>query len=305
MRKSLDGKALIESLAKRYSHLPDESREKTVSRIASLYDETKLLLVEPGFTYELLNGDEAKFQQRYWEMLLAYQLGQTGARLTHERSGPDFCFELDGRKIWIEAVAPNRSPEINDYYNTEILNRGGWIAADIFALRWTQAITQKIEKFGRYLNKGQVRASDICVIAVNSGLLGSLGLTGKSDHPVLIDVVFGTGAEYALIDVNSMTIVEQGRKREPTVTNKNGSAVSKQFFMDANAQQISAILASAATPEWPTPFIAAYNPLAVNSLRRGQIGAEREYYAEDCGDHLEVRTERRLLQPREANKSDC
>lgn len=144
-----------------------------------------------------------------------------------------------------------------------------------------------------YLDKGQVCTNDICVIAVNAGLLGSSGMTGKSNYPVLIDVVFGAGAEYAVIDRDFMKIVEQGYKRELVVTNRNGSLVSKHFFLDHNVKRISAILASVATPEWPTPFIAVYNPLALNSLPRGYIGADWEYYAEDCGDHLEVRMQQR------------
>ena len=122
MHTPVDETALTESLARRHGHLPDEIRARTVFHIASLYDETKHLLADSGFDNELLNGDKAKFQQRYWEMLLARHLRQIGARITHERSGPDFGFEMDGRKIWIEAVAPNRSSDIDDYYRAEMLN---------------------------------------------------------------------------------------------------------------------------------------------------------------------------------------
>lgn len=299
MQKHIDQNTLIESLTRRYEHIPEERRNKIICDISLLHDEVKNLVADPTFNKALLNGDKAAFQQRYWEMLLAHHLMQIGVRVSHESSGPDFGFALDGRRIWIEAVAPDRSQDIDNLYKLEAENRSAWFKADIFYLRWTQAIIEKINKFTIYINQGRIRAGDICIIAVNSGILGSLGMTGKSTYPILIDVVFGVGAEYVTIDQYSSVVIDQGYRIEPTVAKTNRSTVPKNIFMDKKSSYISAILACGSTPEIWTPFIIAYNPLADNPLARGRIGADWEYYAENCGEHLEIKTGRAVSLRRE------
>jgi hypothetical protein len=142
------------------------------------------------------------------------------------------------------------------------------------------------------LKEGKVAPDDVCIIAVNSALLGSLGMVGKSDYPALIEVAFGAGSEYVSIDPTSMKIVDTGYRREPIIKKKD-SEVAKQFFLEADTRHISAILASGVGPEMWSPIIAVYNPLASNCLPRGSLGAEFEYYAEDQGDHYVVKTIRR------------
>jgi len=47
------------------------------------------------------------FLQRYWEMYLAVALkdaGFTPVKLTDK--GPEFFIEIDGRRVWVEAIAP-------------------------------------------------------------------------------------------------------------------------------------------------------------------------------------------------------
>lgn len=230
MREFIDTAAVIESVGQRYRHLPDELRFRIASHVACLYERLQGLFADPGFNTEFLDGDNAKFHQRYWELLLATHLTEIGIKIARNRSGPDFGFELDGKKMWIEAVAPNRSDDITTYYQNELRNGGGWHLADIFYVRWTQAIMEKIKKFRADVDKGRVGPTDICIIAVNSGLLGSLGMTGKSDYPIAIDVLFGVGAEYAVIEPHTMTIVEQGYRLEPTTTTRTVRRSRSAFF---------------------------------------------------------------------------
>ncbi|HWX26607.1 MAG TPA: hypothetical protein VNZ53_04105 [Steroidobacteraceae bacterium] len=283
-------------LERRCAHLSAQNRERTISHVLSLYEAWSDTFVDPDFEGALrtaLRKDNGiEFQQRYWEMFLAQHLKQAGHRIARKKSGPDFWFEVDGKKIWIEAVAPERSADIDAHYRAELLNSGGWFHADPFHLRWTQAIREKVNKYSEYLKKGIVDKTDVCIVALNAGLLGSLGMVGKSDYPALVDVVFGAGAEYAVVDRASMKIVDQGYQREPVIM-KGKSPVAKHFFLEADTRHVSAILASGVSPEVWTPIIAAYNPHAPNSLPPGNLGAQFEYYAEECGDHYVVKTIRR------------
>lgn len=297
MSKSVDKATLINSLTRRYEHVPGGRRAIIIRDVVLLYEETKHLLADPSFNEELLKGDAGKFHQRCWEMILGRHLIKMGADIIRKRSGPDFGFGLKGRTIWIEAVAPNRTDAINDYYRAEALNRGGWFSADIFHLRWTQVLDGKITTYATYLEKGWVGPNDICIVAVNSGLLGSLGMMGKSSFPAPIDVLFGVGAEYAVINPDLMTIVDQGHRLEPSILNKNGSPVPKRFFLESGATHISAVLATGITPESWAPLVAVHNPTARNPLPLGNIGAEWEYYLENCGAHFELRVEQSKLGP--------
>jgi hypothetical protein len=253
--------------------------------------------IEPGFVTDFASGDQAKFQQRYWELLLAHHFISMGYELTRKRAGPDFGFEMNGKQVWIEAVAPGRDKEknIDRYYEEEARNGGGWFCAEVFHLRWTSAIAFKIHRYTDHVRRKLVSEDDIYIIAVNSALLGSLGMTGKSDYPTPVEVVFGVGAEYALVDVGSRNIIEQGYRREPMImkpTTAGTSPVPKRFFLDQQSRGISAILTSSAKPEaqgWP-PIMAVHNPYANNPLPLGEIGAKWEYYAENQGDHFLVKT---------------
>jgi hypothetical protein len=283
---------LISWLEVRYAALPEKRRSRVIPHVRSLY-EAFGSFADRDFD-KCLQADDASFQQRYWEMFLAQHLRQAGHKIDRKKSGPDFWFESDGRKVWIEAVAAERGTggEIDAFYSTELANRGGWFRGDIFHLRWTQAIRDKVNKYAHYLKNGKVAPDEVCVIAVNSALLGSLGMVGKSDYPALIEVVFGAGPEYVSIDRATMEVVDSGYRREPVIKKSDNIDVAKQFFLEPDTRHISAILASSIGPEMWSPMIAVYNPLASNCLPRGRLGAEFEYYAEDCGDHYEVKTAR-------------
>jgi hypothetical protein len=241
-------------LEQRCVRLSEENRQGVISHVLSLYEAWSDTFADPDFDgalrNALQNGNDAEFQQRYWEMFLAHHLKQAGHKIDRKKSGPDFWFDMDRRKIWVEAVAAERDKngEIDAFYRAEMSNGGGWFYADPFHLRWTQAIREKVNKYAHYLEKGIVGADDICVIAVNSGLLGSLGMVGKSDYPALIEIVFGAGEEHAVIDPASMKIVDQGYKREPAIM-KGTSPVAKYFFLETETRHISAILASGVSPE--------------------------------------------------------
>jgi hypothetical protein len=64
------------------------------------------------------------------------------------------------------------------------------------------------------------------------------------------------------------------------------SAVTKQFFCNEEASQISAVLASPARPGEYGGFIAVHNPYARNPLPIGKSGADVEYFREDRGKYF-------------------
>ena len=230
-KPALKDQDLLNFLKEKYCAQPAGRREIIVSHVITLWKEFRPF-ANLEFYNHLMSGNRGSYQQRYWEMLLARHLKSAGHKIRRKSSGPDFEFQFKDKTVWVEAVAPDRDQDIDLYYQRELREGGGYHTADIFQLRWTQAINDKVEKFAKYLCNGMIGEDDICVIAINSGLLGSSGMTGKSDYPILIDVVFGAGAKYVRIDRNSMTIVEQAYEREPFIMKR------KEFEPDSGFEAV-------------------------------------------------------------------
>src|SRR5882762_2339214 len=64
-------------------------------------------LADAHFAEELTNGEDGKFWQRAWEMLLADYLTRSGHQLKSSDHGPDFCLDQEGTCIWVEAITPS------------------------------------------------------------------------------------------------------------------------------------------------------------------------------------------------------
>jgi hypothetical protein len=237
---------------------------------------------ESGFVRELFDGGDTKFQQRYWEMVLGLHLSKL-SKLSSKPNpdGPDFQLSLAGRTVQVEAVAPERTKEINAWYASECANGGNWFDATPFHLRWTQAISSKSEKFRNYLLQNIISPTDVCVIAVNSGLLGSLGFCGHSDYPAVVDVVFAAGPEYCTLDAATLKPLESGYRHDPDIEKHSDCLVPKRFFTSAEHSHISAIVASSVTPPVrDAGLVCVHNPYATNPLPLGSIGAIWEYHTE-------------------------
>lgn len=276
-------------LKEKYKNLSNSRSDSIISHIEDALDKYTPY-IEKGFLNGLLGGNAAQFQQRYWEMVLGLHLAQLFTLVPKMNpQGPDFQFRLDGRVVNVEAVAPDKSVAITEWYKQEAREGANWFSPDVFHLRWTQAIKEKSDKFSKYRCDGSVSLSDICVIAVNSGLLGSLGQEGNSDYPAIVDVVFGVGPQYAKIDAQTMVIVESGYRREPCIKKNENTQVPKSFFTSTDHCHISAILTSCATPENNGQgIVCVYNPFAENPLPRGCIGAKIEYYIEEINGMLVI-----------------
>jgi hypothetical protein len=127
---------------------------------------------------------EAEHVSRAWEFHLAAVLIKNGIHLEEKTwdYGPDFCIKLpNGRNLWIEAIVcdrgevdpvepyPEMIPDVIHTFTFSIdeVNRPR-------ALRITNAIATKFEKFKKYLADSEntgVSESDCLVAAVNGQLI--------------------------------------------------------------------------------------------------------------------------------------
>lgn len=144
-------------------------------------------LAKGNFVSDLVSKDDSKLFQRLWEMVLALHLIKQGFAIQSHESGPDFSFDLDGEKVWIEATTPEPCDAIKERYNRQ----GGPVPHEQILLRWTSALANKRGRFLEYLNKDIVRSNDICIIAINGHMLHEA--RGISMLPYAVEAVFPIG----------------------------------------------------------------------------------------------------------------
>jgi hypothetical protein len=113
---------------------------------------TPYRLITRKLVGELTSGDDAKFQQHYWELYLAAHLIKIGYQISvdPQNHGSDFGFSVNEKKAWIEATAPAKdsNSNIETFYESERQTGRTWHNPDIFGLRWTHAITTKLKSMG-------------------------------------------------------------------------------------------------------------------------------------------------------------
>ena len=160
----IDGQAK-DFIAAHYAHAPILQTEMT--ELWSLYRD--LGLPNDDFIAEFTNGKRPSLAQRTWEMLLARQLHLEGHTLIPTDGGPDIRFELDGKTVWVEAVAPEPKGLPPDWLNPSLTGVVSF-PHEAILLRWATALDAKWKKYGEYRKKGMVTASDAYVIAINGFL---------------------------------------------------------------------------------------------------------------------------------------
>jgi hypothetical protein len=151
---------------------------------------------------ELTSGDEGKFWQRAWEMLLHDHLARLGHGLYSNNEGPDFAIRSKGMTVWVEAVVPTPIGVPNEWLEVPPPRFGARkVPHEEMLLRWTSALKEKRDRLeGRaqgargYGAKGIVQNCDSYVVAINACRLSSLGQEkGASGLPLAVEAVFPVG----------------------------------------------------------------------------------------------------------------
>lgn len=263
-------------------------------------------LVSGNFVEQFCSGKRSKFCQRYWELLLANHLLDRSLNPTSPPQGPDFRVEIDGRVVWIEAIAPESGTAVDrvpDRFTDPMAFIKGererdpeWqpeavsVPKKQIIMRWTNAIWRKYLKAADYTQKGIVRDHDAYIIAINACNLGYGGLHGAEKYEIPLRAVFAFGDVQAVWDVPSGEIVTVGREFRSALVKANQSPVSTDIFLDRKYELISAILATNVSP-FVVPvgkkhfkLAVIHHPLAQAPLPVRLLAADVEIVAKLEGD---------------------
>lgn len=142
---------------------------------------------DKSFKSRLIDNSK-QFKQYLWELYLKYYCIVKGLNLKiHPKNiGPDINIEINSINIYLECIAPNQGN--NDFKVPDMIMNGiGTIPFAQIKQRFIYAISEKINKYKIYLEKGIVNKNDKLFIALNTSGLSNYGNLMDFKGPLLLN----------------------------------------------------------------------------------------------------------------------
>jgi len=258
-------------------------------------------LADPHFEKEITSNDDRRMWQRIWEMIVFRLLVESGHAPTSAARGPDFCFSIGDRRVFIECTAPEPTglpPEWLEPVDWSTIKTE--VSSVPFAeilLRWTAAIKEKYDKLegpvdrqtGRrrrshgYRGQGIVRDNDCYVIAIDGRmLLRSRNITeGNSRFPFAVEAVLPIGPVGFPITSEGKIDGRGKHTLRFSIEKRNKSDVPTDSFLNPDYAGVSAVIGCTSEWAWRPGFkvAIAHNPLARAALPLKIFGAKGDDYA--------------------------
>lgn len=279
-----------------FTHLRDPSHEWEST--ARCFAERLWMVFQSYADPHFLTEIRRDFSARFWEMYLTCafleKASDRGYFLSCPKPGPDIRLDLNGDRIWVEAVtATNGEPGRPDSLMEPSPDGSYRIPEEKIVLRYTTAIRDKYVRYLHYLRMGLVHKNDAYVVAVNKSRLAYRWAAAAIDLPRFLKAVYPIGELEVLIDRNVPRIVGAQNRPRFFIPKANKSKVPVQAFVDRRWRGLSAVLCSDADVGWSkSPLGAdlelAYNPLSRRPIARGVIPAAREWWAKLNGTDGEL-----------------
>lgn len=195
-----------------------------------------------------------EFHSLYWELHTMSMLIELGFELeNYERpggKGPDVLVNLDGKKIWIECIAPTPGtgpdavPEMPFNRIGDKRSTAHSVPIDEITLRITTAFDAKTKKFKEYIDDGIVQPDDVKIVAIN----GASAWFGNPDFdglpPLALKCLYGLGQMLIPIDRGDDGVRVLQMKKE--IKKSGGDPVPNRFFLLPEYECISGLLYSRA-----------------------------------------------------------
>jgi hypothetical protein len=230
---------------------------------------------------------------RFWEMFLGCALMDAGKTLLptaerpRETGHPDLCVVDGKRRIWIEAITPDRGKPGEDRIPEIVpLNEGGGVQRQPvrqIQLRITSALWNKSQIIRCYLKRGVVAEHDICLIAIGAARFG-IYAQGPG-FPLALFAVFPIGDEFVRVDRDKL---KRGFLSSGTIKRISNDDIPRTAFMDTEFSHVSGLIWSRVSignmsrKVRPLSFI--HNPLCSNEMPQRWGVWDREFVTTRDGD---------------------
>jgi hypothetical protein len=198
-------------------------------------------LLDSNYPYEL----RCNFYSRYWELYLGYKMKKLGLPLINrdDSTGPDFCLERDGARVWVEAIVPKMGDGVDAVPEVE---HCGFVPNTRILLRITNAMDEKLRKWQGYIDGGMIKKTDAYVVAMNLCDLEYCMM--DYTPPRCVSAMYPFGEEYVAIDPITRDMVDCGIQWEEQIIKVSGAPVRKDSFCSENYRGISGLLYAYETP---------------------------------------------------------
>jgi type I restriction enzyme S subunit len=271
-------------------HERDSEARSFAERLWVLY----IQYADPHFLTEIRHHFHARFWEMYLTCALLEKAMEHGYSVSCPKPGPDVLLELNGGRIWIEAVAAtNGEPGKPDTLIEPDPDGSGRIPEEKIVLRYTTAIRDKYKKYFFYLRKGVVHKNDAYVVAVNKSGLAYRLASAAIDLPRFLKALYPIGELEVLIDRETRKFAGTRNRPRFFIPKASQSPVPVQAFVDRRWRGLSAVLCSdvdvfRSSLPLGSDMQLAYNPLCRRPIARGVIPAAREWWSELKGNDGEL-----------------
>lgn len=277
--------------------LPRELECRLTSRYPGLREQDLLYLAELRQRFLCYADDQFDtelvdhLQARFWEMYLACVLLDCRHDIVprHERpaEGPDLCVRGQGRRIWIEAIAPtvgngaDAVPVITP--DKEVAGEVCHMPNEEIILRYASAFTEKRRKFEKYRSRGIVGDDDAVIIAINGGRIPHV--YSEPPLPRIVCAMYAYGTDVVTLNRETLEVVEEGHTYRVSLPKRSGSGVPTDSLLNSDAAFASAVVFSYANP-WNHPaepgddFVVCHHCDPSVPLDRRWFGRGREYWVD-------------------------
>jgi hypothetical protein len=205
------------------------------------------------------------FLQRYWEMYLTVALmEQDCAPVRVGGSGPEFFFPFDGRRVWVEAIAPGPGKG-NDRVPDDLAEYGFSVPTEKILLRYTSALKAKRDKLICDQRKEIVSAADAYILALNCRDIPHAWLGGVI--PFVVQAYLPFGPLSLTFDRRTGKVVDRSFQRRESLSKQSGTLIPTNSFLDPAYSAISAVIHSSVNAAnaplvLGADFLVLHNPLA-------------------------------------------
>lgn len=188
-----------------------------------------------------------EFHQRWFEMYLGTTLRDAGLDVSAPKPGPDFCVMVDGRPIYIEAIAPQAGhpqhadhvPEPN-YKNADGSLKVSQVPHTQITLRLAGAFHGKAGVYNRYRMRGYIPQDAVCIIAIN---LWDVPHAWADDKEFWVRALYGVGDRFVSLDQEGNAPV-QGRKHRELLRGAAGHDTEVAPLLSENQADIAGVIGS-------------------------------------------------------------
>lgn len=241
-----------------------------------------------------------EFHQRWFEMYLGAGLRRANLEVTAPKPGPDFRVMVEGRPIYIEAVAPTGGDPLHAdavlepaYRDDDGTPRAVQVPHTKITLRIADSFRRKADVFDRYRRDGYVGKGDPCIVAIN---LNDIPQAWVDAQEYWYRALYGVGDMFITLD-RAGHATTAGRQHRELLERASGAIEDVAPLRNPDRAAISGVLGSAAgAGSLPNPlgddFLLMPHSASHAPYPRGLVkrGAEIMLRLAEDGQHWDIET---------------